>query len=133
MEFMRMPDLNETVTVANRSSKPLLATWDGRPYDIPPYPEQVRLSRIVALAARFQNPIMGRGTPAEDWNSKSEYLVGIVEDNDPITPTEQTDEPQRWDSYLVNGPNTEVIRARGGYSEVRQSQPKAEDGGFVKP
>ncbi len=127
--------MNEIVTVANRSSKPLKATWDGRPYDIPPYPARVALPKIVALAARFQNPIMGRGTPLEEWSSKSEYLIGIVEQGDDCSPVEQTDAPQRWDTYMVNGGNVVVERPRGGsYApEVRQPQAQMADSGFVKP
>ena len=126
-----MLNAQEIVTVANRSNKPLKATWDGRPYDIPPFPQRIALARIVAVAARFQNPVMGRGTPLEDWSSKSEYLLGIVEDNDPIDPIEQTDSPQRWDSELVNGPNTEVVRPRGGTVEVRQAA-KTPEVGFAR-
>lgn len=126
-----MLNAEEIVTVANRCSKELGATWNGRPYTIPPYPQRVSLPRIVAVAARFQNPIMGRGTPLEDWSSKSEYLIGIVEDNDPLEPIEQTNSPQRWDSVLVNGPDTEVIRPRGGVSEVRQAA-KSQDVGFTR-
>lgn len=127
-----MLDANEFVTVANRCSKKLNATWDGKPYVIPPYPQQITLPRIVAVAARFQNPVMGRGTPMEDWASKSEYLIGIVEDRDPVTPIEQTNSPQRWDSELVNGPDTEVIRPRGGVSEVRQTPKSTGDVGFTR-
>ena len=126
-----MINADEIVTVANRSSKSLNATWNGRPYVIPAYPQRVSLPRIVAVAARFQNPIMGRGTPLEDWASKSEYLIGIVEDKDPIEPIEQTTAPQRWDSELVNGPDTEIIRPRGGAAEVRQT-PKTGDVGFTR-
>lgn len=125
-------DSNEFVTVANRSSKELNATWNGRPYSIPPYPQQIQLPRIVAVAARFQNPVMGRGTPLEDWASKSEYLIGIIEDKDPIDPIEQTNALQRWDSELVNGPDTEVIRPRGGVSEVRQAPKTVGDVGFTR-
>lgn len=129
-----MSDYHEIVTVVNRTSKDLIATWDGKPYDIPAHPKRVALPRIVALAARFQNPIMGKGTPMEDWNVRSQYLIGILEDNDPIDPIEQTNAPQRWDTESVNGPNIEVIRARGGMAEVRQPQaPVQETGGFVKP
>src|SRR3990167_2545000 len=110
-------DYNEIVTVHNRSSKELHATWNGRQYDLPPYPQKIVLPRIVALAARFQNPIMGKGTPMEDWNIRSEYLVGIEEDNDPITPIEQTNALQRWDTEVLSGPNTEVIRPRGAVTE----------------
>ena len=69
----------------------------------------------------------------EDWNSKSEYLLGIVELNDDISPIEQNDKPQRWDTELVNGRNVDVINTRSSYEAVRQSQPLAFDGGFTKP
>ena len=129
-----MSDMNQIVTVVNRTSKPLHATWNGRPYDIPAYPAKISLPKIVALAARFQNPVMGRGTPMEDWNIRSEYLVGIAEDGDPIDPIEQTDALQRWDVESLNGRNTEVIRPRGASIEVRQPQSTIRDtGGFVKP
>lgn len=105
---------NEFVTVVNRTSKVLHGTWDGKPYDIAP--GENHLPRIVAIAARYQNPIMGKGTPLEDWSIKSEYLLGIVEDGDPIDPIEQTAAPQRWDSNLVNGPNVEVVRARASFA-----------------
>lgn len=127
-----MSNHSEFVTVVNRTSKLLQATWDGRPYDLKP--GENLLPRIVALAARYQNPIMGMGTPMEDWNIRSEYLVGIKEDNDPITPIEQTDHPQRWDTRAVNGDNIEIVRPRGAaYSEVRAPQLPMTDGAFVKP
>ena len=126
-----MLNAEEIVTVANRSSKSLNCTWNGRPYAIPAYPQRVALPRIVAVAARYQNPVMGRGTPLEEWSSKSEYLIGIVEDSDPIEPIEQTNAPQRWDTELVNGADTEVIRPRGGTSEVRQTA-KSGDVGFTR-
>ena len=127
--------MNESVTVRNRTSKWLKATWDGRPYDIPPYPEKVQVPRVVALAARFQNPVMGKGTPMEDWSIRSEYLLGIEEDQDPITPIEQTKEPQRWDTIMVNGENIEIVRARGGaYTEARQPQAaNLQDSAFATP
>lgn len=123
----------ETVTVVNRTSKMLHGTWDGRPYDIPP--GESRLSRLEALAVRYQNPIMGRGTPLENWSVKSEYLIGIKEDGDDISPIEQSNAPQRWDTEMVNGSNVEVVRPRGGgYApEVRQPQKaNLQDTAFVK-
>lgn len=127
-------DNNEVVTVVNRSSRLVTGTRNGRQYDIPPYPGRISVPRNVARAIRFQNPVMGLGTPNEDWSSKSEYLVGIVEDDDPVDPKEQSTAPQRWDTYLVNGPNTQFVRPRGGYEEVKQApQVHSETGGFVKP
>ena len=105
-------DLNEIVTVVNRTSKPLKGTHNGRPYDLLPGESKHPLE--IAYFFRYQNPVMGRGTPLEDWSSKSEYLVAIKELGDDCSPIEQTDSPQRWDSGLVNGPNVEVIRPRGG-------------------
>lgn len=126
-----MLDRNEMVTVVNRTSKPLKGTFNGRPYDIPL--GESRFSCEEAMFFRYQNPVMGRGTPLEDWSSKSEYLIGIKELHDDCSAIEQTDSPQRWDSMMVNGPNTEVIRPRGGsYApEVRQPLPREGDHGFT--
>ena len=128
-----MSDRNEVVTVVNRSSRMLKGTFNGKPYDIPP--GESRFSRQEAVFFRYQNPIMGRGTPLEDWSVKSEYLIGIKEDGDPVDPVEQTNAPQRWDTGMVNGPNVEVIRPRGGgYApEIRQPQAPLHDSGFSKP
>ena len=131
-------DPNEIVTVVNRTSKALLGTHDGKPYDIPPGESHFPLFK--ARYFRYQNPVMGLGTPLEDWSSKSEYLVAIKELGDDCSPTEQTDAIQRWDTTLVNGANVEVIRPRGGgyKPEVKQSVSlaygTADNGtGFTKP
>ena len=119
-------DPNEIVTIVNRSSKPLKGTYNGRPYDLPPGE-----SHHVLMAARFfrfQNPVMGRGTPLEDWSTKAEYLIGIKELGDDCSPIEQTNEPQRWDTQLVNGPNVAVIRPRGGGYAPEVRQPRSTDG-----
>lgn len=114
---------NETVTIVNRTSRMLKGTHNGRPYDLPPGESQYTLE--VARFFRFQNPVMGRGTPLEDWSTKAEYLVAIKELGDDCSPREQTDAPQRWDTGLVNGYNVEVVRPRGGgYApEIRQPLP----------
>lgn len=113
---------NEIVTVVNRTSKMLHGTYNGRPYDLPP--GESTFSQLEAMFFRFQNPVMGRGTPMEDWNTKAEYLIGIKELGDDCSPIEQTNAPQRWDTALVNGPNVEVIRPRAGHiPEIRQPQP----------
>lgn len=112
-----MPSFDEIVTVVNRSSKPLEGTWDGKHYAIPP--GESHFSRIQAIAFRYQNPIMGKGSPLEDWNIRSEYLIGIKEDGDPLDPVEQTDAPQRWDTGTLTGDYI-LVRPRGGMPEVRQ-------------
>lgn len=128
-------DPNEIVTVFNRTSKTRQGTHDGRPYDLPPGESQHPLYK--AYFFRYQNPVMGRGTPLEDWSSKSEYLVGIKELGDDCSPMEQTDAPQRWDTSAVNGSNIEIIRPRGGgFTPERLPAPNANamvDSGFSKP
>lgn len=120
-----MSDLNEIVTVVNRTSKPLQGTDNGRPYDIPP--GEMHLPKGVALRVRFQNPVMGRGTPLEDWSTKSEYLIGIRELGDDCSPIEQTTEPQRWDTQMVNGTNIMIVRPRGGTYAPEVRQPLSPD------
>lgn len=130
-------DPNEIVTVVNRTSKPLIGTHNGRQYDLPPGESQHILK--VARYFRYQNPIMGKGTPMEDWNIRSEYLIGIKECGDDCSPIEQTDAPQRWNTHAVNGPNVEVVTARGAtYGEARSNSQLHGDvhgggAGFVKP
>ena len=125
-----MPSENDIVTVVNRTSKNRKGTYNGRPYDIVPGESAYPLCQ--ARFFRFQNPVMGRGTPLEDWASKGDYLVAIKELGDDCSPREQSDAPQRWDTYMLSGPNAEVIRPRGGgYApEVRQAVPRLDDGGF---
>ena len=130
-------DPNEIVTVFNRTSKPRIGTYNGRQYDLPPGESQHILK--AARYFRYQNPIMGRGTPMEDWNIRSEYLIGIKELGDDCSPMEQTDAPQRWDQRAVNGPNAQVVPARGAtWGEARaQVQLHGDElgagSGFVKP
>ena len=129
-----MSDENQVVTVVNRTSKLLHGTYNGRPYDLPP--GESRYSLKEARFFRYQNPVMGRGTPLEDWSSKAEYLVGIKELGDDCSPMEQTDAPQRWDTQIMSGNNVEVIRPRGGSYAPEVKQRVAvhnDDGVFVKP
>ena len=128
-----MADFNEIVTVVNRTDGELEALYNGQRFSIPPYPARISLPRIVAMKGRFQNPVMGRGTPFEDWSSKSDYLLGIVEDNYPLDFIEQTQAPQRWDSRAMSG-LYEIVPARGhAYTEARQAQaPQVAGEGFIK-
>ena len=127
-----MSDKHQMVTVVNRTSKPLKGTFNGRPYDIPP--GESRFSKQEARFFRFQNPVMGRGTPLEDWDSKAEYLIGIKESGDDCSPIEQTNAPQRWDTGLMTGSAWEVVRGRSSYgAEVRVPQaPDLKGSGFRK-
>lgn len=127
-----MSDLNQMVTVVNRTSKMLKGTYNGRPYDLPP--GESRYSKKEALFFRYQNPVMGRGTPMEDWSAKSEYLIGIKELGDDCSPIEQSSAVSRWDPDLVNGfGRWDIVRTRAGYApEVRspQSTDVAKGSGF---
>jgi hypothetical protein len=69
------------VTLVNRSTKTLSGTWDGREYKIPPG----KNSFPSAMAEKFklQNPIKGTQDP---YSLDCQYLLGIVELNDPIDP-----------------------------------------------
>lgn len=124
--------LNEVVTVVNRTSKKLNGCFNGIHHTIPP--GESRFSYEQALFFRNQNPVMGRGTPLDDWNARSEYLIGIKESGDDCSPIEQTNAPQRWDSDLVNGPGRyDVVPSRAPqFSEVKVQQPKTDSGGFTK-
>lgn len=72
------------VNLVNRTSKTLIGTWDGRRYELKPgrhsYPE--------AMAVKFkeQCPLMGSLDP---YSMEREYLIGIEDYSDPITPIEQ--------------------------------------------
>lgn len=126
-------DLREIVTVINRTSNPLKGTFDGRHHVIPP--GESRFTYEQALFFRKQNPIMGRGTPLEEWSSRSEYLIGIKESGDDCSPIEQTNAPQRWDADAVNGPGRyDVVRSRAPqFSEAKVQQPKdAANVGFAR-
>ena len=127
-----MSDKHQMVTVVNRTSKTLKGTFNGRPYDIPP--GESRFSKQEARFFRFQNPIMGRGTPMEDWNSRAEYLIGIKELGDDCSPVEQTNAPQRWDTGLMSGNTWEIVRGRSSYgTEARNPQtPDLKGSGFRK-
>lgn len=120
------------VTLVNRTSNPLVGTWDGRVFTIPPgkssYPE------IQALKFKLQNPRMGTADPNSNRpDFDTEYLCGIEEFNDPISPVEQTNSIELFNRGKVGGPATEVVRPRGG-AFVRSNDPLPQDGqGFVKP
>ena len=78
----------EYVTLFNRSKKPLQGIWDGKIHNIAPgknaFPE------FQALKFKEQNPVNGSEDP---YTLTREYLCGIEEWNDPLTPIEQNDTP----------------------------------------
>jgi hypothetical protein len=115
------------VTLVNRSSKNLKGTWDGRHYTIAP--GQHQFPEIQALKFKEQNPIMGSEDP---YTLQKEYLIGIVEHNDDISPTEQTDALERWNrSKLVGAKPVEIVKGNGIYTpSLDQPNRLPSDGGF---
>lgn len=99
----------ELLTVVNRSAKDLNATWDGKPILIKAN-AKVALPRIVAEAAKRQNVIMGSEDP---YTGEMQYLLGIVEFNDDISPIEQTQTITRMNRKVL-GTDEAVVKALGG-------------------
>ena len=106
----------ETVTVVNRTSKVLLGVWDGRHNDIPL--GESKWTKLEAEAFKRQNPLMGSGDPRDTeagMTGKMQYLIGIKENRDPITPVEQTNAVERWDRNRMYGARpSEVVPGDNG-------------------
>lgn len=109
-----------------------MGTWDGRQHIAKPgkneFPER------VAEAIKRSNPIMG----SDDIHSgQLQYLLGIVEQDDPITPIEQSDEIELFNRRLQkNAVPIMVIPGNTGLYTVRRGDVAAElpmDSSFVKP
>lgn len=80
------------VTLVNRSSKTLFGTWDGRSYAITPGKHE--FPDYKALKFKDQNPVMG----SEDVRTGHvDYLLGILEEGDDISPIEQSAAIEKWD------------------------------------
>lgn len=104
--------MSEFVTLVNRTSTVLHGVWDGRHYDM--NPGQHTFPEIQALKFKEQNPIMGSEDP---YTLQKEYLIGIVEHKDDISPVEQTSNIERWNrSRLVGAKPVEVVRGNGLYA-----------------
>jgi hypothetical protein len=86
----------EYVILVNRTSKALEATWDGKRYKLQPGDNP--LPRAVAEAAKRQNPI--KGTGKAEWDM--DYLVGIKEFGDPLTPVEQSSATELYDPNFLH-------------------------------
>jgi len=80
--------LQETVTLINRTSKPLRAMFDGQRFVFKPGPNP-GVPIVVVQFAKDQNPIMGTQDRYELEGSL--YLVGVAEWGDNVSPIEQSD------------------------------------------
>jgi hypothetical protein len=108
------------VTLVNRSSKDLTGTWDGKHYVIKPGKHE--FPDYKALKFKDQNPVMG----SEDVRTGHiDYLIGIVEEGDPIDPIEQNlNAVEKWDrKTLGNARPTEIIPGDNGLYSRNQLAP----------
>lgn len=119
----------EVVTVVNRTSKELIGTWDGKPNRIPAHGKSA-LPLVVAEAMKRQNVLMGSEDP---FTGNMQYLVGIVEQGDPIDEIEQTPAITRMNRKPL-GKNEEVIPGVNGIYSVRDVAARLPlDSSFVPP
>lgn len=119
------------VTLINRTSKTLGGTWDGRSYELAPgkhsFPE------AIAVKFKEQNPIKGTLDP---YSGDREYLMGIVEYNDPTTPIEQSDAVELLDRSKMDtiAKQAVVIQTLAGrLYQSEKSAPLPTDNAFVSP
>ena len=108
--------MSEMVTIVNRTSKVLSGVWNGRPYDIPL--GESRWTLKEAEAFKRQNPVMGSGDPRDTeagMTGRMQYLIGIKEQNNPITPIEQTGAVERWNRTRLTGSKpSEIVPGDNG-------------------
>lgn len=108
------------VTLVNRTSKTLTGTWDGRKYPITPGKHE--FPDYKAFKFRDQNPQMGSENVR---TGHIEYLCGIVEEGDDISPIEQNDEAvEKWDRKTLGGSKqVEVVPGDNGLYSRSQLAP----------
>lgn len=119
----------ELVTLVNRSSKNLEGTWDGRHYTLSP--GKHAFARIMAEKFKDQNPVMGSMDPQTLY---VDYLLGIVEDGDPVSPIEQSNAVEKWNRDRLTGsrPSITVPGDNGLYSRAALGAGPNDVTGFSK-
>ncbi len=108
--------LQETVTLINRTSKPLRAMFDGQRFVFKPGPNP-GVPIVVVQYAKDQNPVMGTQDRYE--YEGSDFLVGVEDWGDPVSPIEQSDAIERLNrssiedegKTAVPGPKIKVRRS----------------------
>lgn len=96
----------EYQTLVNRTKKDLKGTWDGKHYIITPGKNEFPI--VQAEAFRRQNPLMGSQDP---YTMEMQYLVGIVEQGDDVSPLDAGNAVELMDrSKMVGARPTEVVR-----------------------
>lgn len=113
-----VPTQTSYVTLVNRTSKPLFGCWNGKRYEIKPGPNQY--PSHMAEKFRDQFPVMGSEDP---YTLEKQYLLGIVELQEPIDPIEQTDSPtlQNIAEKLKSG-EYRLVRGEGQYRPVQDGR-----------
>lgn len=99
----------EYLTLVNRTTKNLKGTWDGKHYVITPGKNE--FPAIQAEAFRRQNPIMGSQDP---FTMEMQYLVGIVEQGDDVSPIEQSKSVELMNRAKLGGRPVEVVAGATG-------------------
>ena len=89
----------DIVTVVNRSSQSVEGIFDGQPIVIPPHGKKAMLANAAELVKR-QNPVMGTEDPG-DLRSP-QFLLGVLEWGDDLSPIEQSVAIERFDRSLVH-------------------------------
>lgn len=117
------------VTLVNRSSKALIGTWDGKHYIINPGKHE--FPDYKAYKFKDQNPVMG----SEDVRTGHvDYLIGIIEEGDPIDPIEQNPNAvEKWDRKTLGGKKqVEIVPGDNGlYSRAQLADPPGAKSGPV--
>ncbi len=110
------------VEIANRTSKPLSVTYDGKHWTLPPYPAKVPVPRIVADIACRQHPRMG----SENVYNPREFdmLVAVPACGHDASPIEQSNAVERIDRTTLP-PDRQVTQLR----DMRYRPSRAMDAG----
>lgn len=115
------------VKLVNRTSKDLVGVYDGRQHVLPAG-STTEWPEVIAFKFRDQNPRFGT---ENIYTGAKQYLLGIIENSDPIDPIEQSDAPSVIDFrtiYVPPGARLEQQKGNGvrpmdlqGFNSSKQS------------
>lgn len=119
----------EHVTLINRTTKNLEGIWDGRYYTLAPGKHS--FPRTMAEKFQQQNPVMGT---QNKYSGEIQYLIGIEENGDDCSPTEQSNAISLEDlSEKIASGELKVVKGNGMYGFADRTAPLPPDNAFVKP
>lgn len=84
----------EMCTLVNRAPVNLQVMFDGQVKTLTPGKNIV--PKAVVMFAKNQNPIMGSGSPHDPSVAGCQYLVGVAEFGDDVTPLTE----EEWETHL---------------------------------